>query len=87
MRWLKRFRCQHYYVEDYRVFGWPDPKMLYHCIDCGKVTIRRPSSPPVNPLRETNQQYYNRMVASGNAHLVMRPSLGTEDYPKEYPYA
>lgn len=81
-KWLKRLRCQHYYIEDYLVQFWPDPKMQYHCADCDKTIVRRPSNAPVNPLRETNQQYYDRMVTSGNAHLVMSPPLGREGKSK-----
>lgn len=81
-RWLKRLKCKHYYIEDHLVQSWPDPKMQYHCVDCDKSIIRRPSNPPINPLRETNRQYYDRMVAAGNIHLVISPVLGTENEPR-----
>jgi hypothetical protein len=81
-KWLERLKCQHYYIEDWLVQFWPDPKMQYHCVDCNKKIIKRPSNPPINPVRQTNQQYYDHMVASGNAHLVIRPQLGTEGDPK-----
>lgn len=82
LEWLKRLKCQHYYIED----GWTGLIMVkniqWHCVDCGKIKLFYAWQPPINPRRETNQEYYNRMVMSGKAHLVMRPALGTEGEPK-----
>jgi hypothetical protein len=79
---IQRLKCQHYFIEGDLVQGWPDPKRQFDCVDCGKTVVRRPSEAPLNPLRETNQQYYERMVASGRADQVMRPILGTEHEAK-----
>lgn len=81
MRLFKRHHLfkQHYYIEDELVEFWPDPRVQWHCLECGKIIRLKVGKLPVNPPRENQQQYYDRMVASGNAHLVMRPPLGTEN--------
>ncbi len=82
MSWLQRLKCDHYYIED----GWNGliivKNINWHCVDCGKTKLFYAWRPPINPMRETNQQYYERMAANGNAHLVMRPALGSEGEPK-----
>lgn len=78
----QRLKCQHYYIKD----GWNGlyggKNIDWHCVDCDKKILLKPGRSPINPIRETNQQYYQRMIASGNAHLVMRPTLGMEGEPK-----
>lgn len=79
---FKRLRCQHYYIED----GWNGlyggKVIKWHCVDCAKKILLKPGVLPFNPIRETNQQYYDRLVVGGNAHLVLRPPLGMEGKPK-----
>jgi len=77
--WYKRLVCSHYYIFDYNLEPFYTTLARYHCVDCGK-TIERYHT-PMNPPRETNQQYYDRQVASGNINYVMRPAIGTEGKP------
>lgn len=78
---LFKKRHQHYWKET----GVPgdlvfmNGKFVYECLICDKRKSFRYA--PVNPILETNQQYYQRMVASGRASLVMYPALGTFNEP------
>ncbi|MGV9802455.1 hypothetical protein ACWDTP_30840 [Mycobacterium sp. NPDC003449] len=75
--WFKRIKCMHYWRYEHMVKGWPDPQALYSCENCGK-TIEQ-SQPPLNLLKPTRWEIFEREVKKGNGDMVMSPPMIPRD--------